>query len=215
MPLRWKSEGTKRRCRVCGYVHESDLFLDRREEKNKPHLEELARVGWWLPPHRKPEAMVYEPLALLFQAIGAASWYIHFVTYSVDSTILGALQMASNKVQVRGIVGNLNDYNRNALEAVNGLDVQSPFAKFAIMTSTTRTPMIDGVHNKMLFIDGVLAIRGSANLTINAYSKASRKSLTESVEAVTIPDAAAELHNTYFARIWSQNTQPVTVEDLF
>ena len=213
-PLRWNTKDGKRICPVCGFVHEDETFLSQREAENEPNLKELARIGWWLPPHQRPEAMLSEPLALVFQAINAAKWYIHFVTYSIDSTILGALQMASHKAKVRGIVGNLNDYNRTALESVKGLDVSNPSASLAILTSSTTTPMIDGVHNKMLFIDGVLAIKGSANLTLNGYSKASRNSLTESIEAVTKPDDVAELNNTYFARIWAQNTRTLTQDDV-
>lgn len=51
-------------------------------------------------------------------------------------------------------------------------------------------------------IDGLIAFKGSANLTRSAWRKATEQ--REMIEAVTDPGEIAKLHNRYFSKVWLQ-----------
>jgi hypothetical protein len=211
----WKGKLLKPECRVCGLKVDQEnesVFVRRPGDDNEPDLYELAAVAASLPPTSSLKSFRFEPLASLFKAINAARWFIHFTTYSLDSTILGALRMASHRAQVRGIVGKLNDFDQRALESMNADNPADVTSDFLILSRSSKTPMIDGVHSKLIIIDGVLAIKGSANLTVNGFIKAGKDSASEIVEAVSVPNEVLRLNNTYFARHWGENTPQVTVE---
>jgi phosphatidylserine/phosphatidylglycerophosphate/cardiolipin synthase-like enzyme len=57
-------------------------------------------------------------------------------------------------------------------------------------------------HQKLVVIDGLLAFKGSANLTTTAWRKARKQH--ELIEVVTNPAEVMRLNNIYFSRSWLQ-----------
>lgn len=210
--LRWQYVNGELTCGVCEEeIHEDDWewFVEHRPADADENLSELAAVAGLLPPHTSVTEMDIEPLSLVFRAIHAAKWFIHFTTFSVDTTFLGVLKAASHKVRVRGLVGNLSPFVRESLEAMDAFNHRQYESPFLILGDTVDNPRIDAIHTKLLIIDGVLAIKGSANLNVNAYKKAGKKFATEAIEAVSSPVQVARLNNSYFARHWGRHTPEI------
>ena len=57
-------------------------------------------------------------------------------------------------------------------------------------------------HQKLIVIDGLLAFKGSANLTLTAWRKA--QSGYNELEAVTNMENVINLHNRCFSAIWAK-----------
>ncbi len=64
----------------------------------------------------------------------------------------------------------------------------------------------------MIIIDGLLAFKGSANLTLSGWRKAAQG--RDVIELVTDLKEVVDLNNRYFSPIWAefQNTQQITME---
>lgn len=57
-------------------------------------------------------------------------------------------------------------------------------------------------HQKLIVIDGLLAFKGSANLTLAGWRKAAQG--RDTVDVVTDMDQVIELNNRLFAPIWAE-----------
>lgn len=56
-------------------------------------------------------------------------------------------------------------------------------------------------HQKLIVIDGLLAFKGSANLTMTGWRKAEIGH--EEIEVITDVKKAIALHNRYFSPVWA------------
>lgn len=66
-------------------------------------------------------------------------------------------------------------------------------------------------HQKLTVIDGLLAFKGSANMSKTAWRKVATN--LEFAEAVTNIDDVIELHNRYFSPVWAKMSgQGETIE---
>jgi phosphatidylserine/phosphatidylglycerophosphate/cardiolipin synthase-like enzyme len=57
-------------------------------------------------------------------------------------------------------------------------------------------------HQKLIVIDGLLAFKGSANLTLGGWRKAQWG--YDEIEVVTDVEKVINLHNRYFSPIWAK-----------
>ena len=64
---------------------------------------------------------------------------------------------------------------------------------------------IEEPHQKLIVIDGLLAFKGSANLTQTAWRSAENN--MDVVEIVTDVDEVIKLHNRYFSPIWAKMSE--------
>jgi phosphatidylserine/phosphatidylglycerophosphate/cardiolipin synthase-like enzyme len=64
----------------------------------------------------------------------------------------------------------------------------------------------DAPHQKLIVIDGLLAFKGSTNLTKEAMRKADQN--LDISEVVTNFEEVAALNNRYFATVWKRLTNP-------
>lgn len=62
----------------------------------------------------------YPPMRALFEAISAATSFIHFTTYGLSRTLYGALKLKAQSISVRGIASNIQpDFAKEIREGSN------------------------------------------------------------------------------------------------
>jgi hypothetical protein len=141
----------------------------------------------------------YPPLKGLFESINVAQQFIHFTSFGISHQFLGALKLAAQRIQVRGIVSlppdqawllpELECYRNEA----PGLEIKTVCA-----SSRNREEL---PHQKLVVIDGLLAFKGSVNLTQTAWRKAARG--YDEVEVLTDVEKVINQHNRYFSTVWA------------
>ena len=143
----------------------------------------------------------YPPLRSLFEAINNATKFIHFTTYGLSYSIYGALKLKAQLIPIRGIASNIpqkfaEEINKNNNEALNLEMVifeQSPSSE-----NWAKMP-----HQKFIVIDGLLAFKGSANLTEDGWRKTAVG--LDNIEIVTDIKEIVDINNKLFSPIWGEN----------
>ena len=136
-------------------------------------------------------AVTGQPLDWLLSALLQARAFVHFATYSLDLAMVGVLGLASRRVQVAGVIGVAHETVEDELErmSLTGIKVYG------------KNRFGDVPHQKLVVVDGLLAFKGSANMSVSAWHKAGLAQ-QEMVEAVTAIDEVRTLNNNYFAPQW-------------
>ena len=166
-------------------------------EINKPieHCKQLALIANSMQPC-KPD---YPPLKGLLQALNQAQCFVHVSSWGISHQFLGFLKMAAQRVKVRGIVSLPPDqawllpeleFYKNEAE---NLEIKAAYA------SSHRWDELP--HKKLVVIDGLMAFKGSANLTQTAWRKAEIG--YDEIETITDVDKVINLHNRYFSKVWA------------
>jgi len=138
----------------------------------------------------------------------------------MSDMMLGALKIISQKVQVCGIVSNPSD---GIASEINGNREEVPDLHIKIWESA-KFGSENMPHQKLIVIDGLIAFKGSANLTHWAWRKANDD--CEIIEVVSNIEEVIELHNRFFSSIWrkknsvkkeviSGNNRPLNFENFF
>lgn len=145
------------------------------------------------------------PMEALFQLLARSSSFVHFATWNITDTMLGALTMLATRIPVRGIVGVMDARQLDVLGTF-----QDEVCRLDIMVFGNRSDWADAPHQKLLVFDGLVAIEGSTNLTHTAWMKAAEG--RERVRIVTELDEVRELNNKYFAtyfrsRLFTNDTE--------
>jgi hypothetical protein len=139
----------------------------------------------------------YPPLRALFQALNTAKHFVHFTTFGISHLLIGVLKMTSQRVPVRGIVSNVE---ATVLSELSKFPNEAP--QFKVKTFGTEAKWSEMPHQKLVVIDGLLAFKGSANLTLNAWRKAAKG--RDIIEVATDVNEVIELHNRFFASLWGE-----------
>ena len=150
----------------------------------------------------------YPGLGLLFKTLDKAQKFVHFTTYGMSHAMIGAMRMLSERVKVRGIVSNVEEHVEDALGDLGGRDKM----KIKVYNPPHHNGnggahgprQDDPPHQKLIVIDGLLAITGSVNLTQSGWRKAENN--RESVEVITNVSKVAELNNKLFSTIWAEDS---------
>jgi hypothetical protein len=158
------------------------------------HGKQLARAAYQI---RNCNLEVVPPLRILFEALSNAQQFVHFTTTGISHMIIGALKMVAQRVSVCGIVSNVEA--ATLAELVN-FGMEAP--NLTIRAYGSEASWRDMPHQKLVVIDGLLAFKGSANLTQNAWRKAAQG--RDEVEVVTNVEEVINLHNRYFSPIWAE-----------
>ncbi len=132
------------------------------------------------------------PIQLLFSLLSRSSKFVHFATWNISNDMLGALAMLASRIPVRGIIGGINAQQVDLITAF-----QKEIDGFELNIFGDRTTF-QGPHQKLLVFDGLVAIEGSANLSLNAWMKAS--DYRESLRVITEIDEVRKINNSYFSR---------------
>jgi hypothetical protein len=142
----------------------------------------------------------YSPFEALLEAIRQAQVFIHFTSVGISRLILGALLVAAQRVNVRGVVSNIDESMQAEFKQLNQ-EASGMWIKSFGRDSTWR----EMPHQKLVVIDGLLAFKGSANLSESAWRKVAQN--REIAEPVTDIEDVIELHNRYFSPVWAQMSQ--------
>ena len=103
--------------------------------------------------------------------------------------LIGALKLISHRIAVRGIVSGVRD---DTAEELREHSDDAPNFQCIVFETGPDAP-----HGKLIIVDGLVAIKGSANLTHQAWRK-TRRGL-EILEIVTDVTQVRDLNNKYFA----------------
>lgn len=136
---------------------------------------------------------------LLFEVLARARHFVHFTTYGISHVMIGALKVTSMRVPVYGFASNVMDSARVELTE---MPAEAP--KFHVKVVPSSTMAQDAPHQKLIVVDGLLAFKGSANLTSAGLRKADRG--LDISEVVTDYEQVTQLNNKYFAPVWKRLT---------
>jgi hypothetical protein len=157
-----------------------------REAEGKPGSEWTACKPW--PTTR-----------LLFEVLSRARHFVHFTTYGISHVMIGALKVTSMRVPVYGFASNVDANTRVELTEMTD---EAPKLHAKVIPSSTAAQ--DAPHQKLIIVDGLLAFKGSANLTNTGLRKADRG--LDISEVVTDYEQVTSLNNKYFAPVWKRIT---------
>lgn len=145
---------------------------------------------------------VYRPLNYLIQALNKAKYFIHVVTESIDGFFLGMLAMkyVEPDIEMRVIVWHpqriYQDLKRLMEHSIifKGYEHgERPLAR-GILVAT-----VSEAHQKLIVIDGCIAFKGSANATLDGWTRKG-----ELIEFVTDSLALRQLNRYYFAEFMAK-----------
>lgn len=156
--------------------------------------ESRGRVG-------RPKADPWPTMRTFFEVVSRARYFVHFCSWGMSHQLIGALKMASMRVPVYGFASNLDSNTRAELTE---FPTEVPGLTAKVIPSEQN--IYDAPHQKLLVVDGLVAFKGSTNLT-NAGMRRADRGLDLS-EIVTNYADVTELNNTLFAPVWRRITAP-------
>lgn len=142
---------------------------------------------------------VYNAAGSVADVISYAELYIHFATYSIDAHVLNLLDGALRRgVQVAGLVGKANSHGRE----LSKLNQSYPhLCNIRVSPDKESNPP----HQKILIVDGCVAITGSMNLTMAGFQKHEMNPPREFLWAFTDVDSVIAINNEYIATAYYQH----------
>ena len=162
------------KCLVCGVQYIPDAFkawqvadylkacnYDIKIRDTVSHAKQLARIAGDMATGSYtgsafdfPNFDSYSAFEALLEAIRQAEAFIHFTSVGISRLVLGALLLAAQRVQVRGIVSNIDEPMQAELTQLNR-EARGLFIKTFGKNSTWR----EMPHQKLVVIDGLLAFK--------------------------------------------------------
>jgi hypothetical protein len=136
-----------------------------------------------------------------FEVISRARYFVHFSSWGISHVMIGALKMASMRVPVYGFVSNVD---ANTKAELTEYPTEAP--NFTAKTIPTEQTAFDAPHQKLIVVDGLVAFKGSTNLTNAGMRRADRQ--LDISEMVTDFAQVTDLNNKYFAPVWRKITSP-------
>lgn len=141
----------------------------------------------------------YTPMSALLQAFALAKRCIHFTSFGLSNFMLGVLTVTAQRVPVNGVVA-LNSAPTAKLLTSARASGDEAGERLNLRALSAEGSSVDLPHQKLVVVDGLLAFKGSANLTEFAWRKA--KDGLELIEVVTEIKEVVELNNKYFSPVW-------------
>lgn len=187
------------------YFRNQGLYV----EINNPieHCKQLASIA-----NKMQHTPNYPPITGLLQALSQAQCFIHVTSWGISHQFIGALKMAAQRVKVKGIIS-LHPHQERLLPELECCKNEAENLQIeAVCTSSQRWDELP--HQKLVVIDGLMAFKGSANLTQTAWRKAGRG--YDEVEIVTDVEKVINLNNRYFSPVWaglSEYGDTITIDD--
>lgn len=190
-------KGDKTCCPICGYDllqwkewgGRYEIVFDNVIE----HSRELARIA----------TCDMLPLEKLYKALDQSKAFVHFVTWGISHQHIGALKLVAQRVKTKGIISGIKQSLAEELRESEKEAERLILRTFPLSANLS----VDIPHTKLIVIDGLLAFKGSANLTLNGRRKAAQG--REHIEVVTDIQQIKDLNNRLFSPIWFQ-TSPDT-----
>jgi hypothetical protein len=215
MPTDWEKKQTI--CKVCGveylptdtypffkvdkYLEDQSLRLEFQDII--AHSRTLAGIAHHMRGFAKsPQSYFfkeYPPMRCLLDSLQAAQKFVHFITYGMSLQLLGAISITGLRVPVRGVVSNVSS---SLAEEVAKFGEEIPNLTLKLYEKSANPRDWEAApHQKVIVVDGLLAFKGSANLTVDGWRKAAQG--LDFIEVVTDVKEVTDLHNTLFSRVWA------------
>lgn len=170
-------------------VHTSDDIVDRARR--------LASIS-----RKLRQCQGYPHLRALMEALSCARSFVHFVSYGITAQfMIGALKVTAQRVPVRGIVAGQRIGEGFASE-ITDYGNEAPDLEIRLWNDESEFRSAETPHQKLVVIDGLLAFKGSANLTLKAWRSAEKD--MDMIETVTDVVEVIHLHNRYFSPVWAK-----------
>jgi hypothetical protein len=154
-------------------------------------------------------AKEHPPLRMLLAALSRAQLFVHFSSWGITSFFVGILKLIAQKTVVRGIASSIDE---RILDEITDLKTEVPSGNLEVRTFLRGDWAEDPPHQKLIVIDGLLAFKGSANLTEQGWRKAGRG--RDHVEPVTNVAEVILLHNKLFSPVWATKSKRGTVIEM-
>jgi phosphatidylserine/phosphatidylglycerophosphate/cardiolipin synthase-like enzyme/rubredoxin len=186
--------GTPLRCPLCNTM--SIVYLDNR---NRDLQKLVKQWGNEFPKMRFDDPRLqYRPMNYLMEALVQAKHFIHVATESMDNFFLGLLSLKffEQDIEIKVILWHpqkLYETQKRLWE--NSILLKDYRNLVRIFTRGISIDTINEVHQKLIIIDGYVALKGSANATLHGWSRTG-----ELVEFSNDISDVAELNNEYFAK---------------
>ena len=167
-------------------IHYDDLIT---------HCQALAKIA-----RRTRESLAapepfYPPMRALFAALQSAQHFVHFTTYGISALLLGALKLTAQRIDVRGVVSGVK--TDAMIHELTDYADEAPRLNIRLYPSESQY----FPHQKIIVVDGLLAFKGSANMTDFGWRKAALG--REVIEPVTDVAEVVDLHNRFFSPVWA------------
>lgn len=212
------------RCPLCGVRYVAEDYPETKEfmgaDDTELAINSYLRRGGWTLDHRdllthattlaevieqsrggkfRPHA--WPTMRTFFEVISRARYFVHFTTWGISHVMIGALKMASMRVPVYGFASNVEAHARVQLT-----EYPDEAPQLVAKVIPTREGIYDAPHQKILIIDGLVAFKGSTNLTTTGVRRADRG--LDVSEVVTDYEQVTALNNKYFAPVWRRIAAP-------
>lgn len=180
---------------VGSYLEEKGLSID--FDNLIIHSQKLARTVSML--NREEDHFPYHPpMKILLESFLNAEKFIHFVSLGISQSFVGILKLLAQRIKIRGIISKAEAW---AFDEIGKYGDEAPGLDLRLFKKEPEY-WNDSPHLKLIIIDGLLAFKGSANLTVTAWRKALNK--LEIIESVTDINEVIHLNNSYFSPIWAK-----------
>jgi hypothetical protein len=176
------------------YFRKQNLYIDFDEPIK--HCKSLASIAMRLH-QNSPD---YPFLRGLLAALNQAQSFINCTSWGISHQFIGFLKMAAQRVKVRAIIS-LPPDQAWLLPELECYKNEAPNLEIKAICASNNT-WDELPHQKLVVIDGLLAFKGSANLTQTAWRKAAKG--FDELEIVTDIEKVIHLHNRYFSPIWAE-----------
>jgi hypothetical protein len=140
--------------------------------------------------HRQPRVTRLNDLLL------GAEHFIHFMSFNINHIFIGVLKLLSHKVQVRGIVSNVEDF------------AYSELIEYGHEAPNFQCKVLEGeetAHSKLIVVDGLVALHGSVNLILKSWRSIDQK--RENLAIETDLSRVRDMNNNLFSHIWQHHTR--------
>lgn len=178
-------------------VHRNDLF---EHATGLAKMVQESRGGEWV-------GDPWPTMRLFFEALSRAREFVHFASWGMSHVMIGALKLTSMRVPVYGFVFNVEAHARTELT-----EFPDEAPNLHAKTIPSSQGIYDAPHQKIIIIDGLLAFKGSTNLTGSGMRRADRG--LDVQETVTDFHEVTKLNNKYFAPVWKRLNHPGDIYEI-
>ena len=177
--------------RIRSYFKEKNLYIDLYQPRE--HSSHLASIIQMLEDDEPP-------IKVLMTALADAKCFVHFATFGISHQMLGILKMTSYSVPVRGFVSLGYDRQSISPELID-YSKESPNLTIKVVKGNSKN-WEELPHQKLIVIDGLIAFKGSVNLTQTAWRKSAKH--YDNLEVETDIEKVIQLNNDYFSPVWGK-----------
>lgn len=154
------------------------------------HAMGLAQIA-----ERLTETAEGAPLRTLMELLSASRSFIHIASFRFDDFTLALLEMAAQATSIAAIFSGIGLKQSEILDRVS---LEAPGLECRV-----EEPRSDQNHQKLIVIDGLLAIRGSPNLTRQGWRSVAAD--IQIIDVITDTAQVTAINNDGFSPLWKRS----------